>query len=328
MKKLFLLIIIAAAGFGFFKLNQPYSGFTSPVLVEFPRGTSSQAIANELASKGIVENPVWFLAARAMRFGKRLQAGEYEFDKPATPLQIVDKLIRGDVHYYEVVIPEGSNIFDVAHLMAQAGVGTKESFLNEVRDKEGFLFPATYRFTKGATPKQLVRQMDARFKRAWTEAGAPASANQKELITLASLVEKEAKVPDERTRIASVYSNRLDRGMKLDCDPTVIYAALLEGKYKGTIYRSDLDRESPYNTYRVTGLPPGPIANPGLESLKAAVNPAKTDYLFFVAKPDGSGQHIFSKSIGEHNKAVDLYRRGQQAQTTRTTTPRPRGTGD
>lgn len=312
MKKILLLVVLAAIGFVAYQLTQPYAGFTSPVLIDLPRGTSTKTMANELTSQGVVQNPLWFMVARAVRFGKPLQAGEYEFTQPASPLHIVDRLIRGDVHYYEVVIPEGSNTFDIAKLVAQAGVGPEEVFLKEVAGKEGFLFPAVYRFTKGATPHQLAQQMETRFQRAWTEAvGGRKDVDQKAIVTLASLVEKEAKVPDERTTIASVYQNRLDRGIKLDCDPTVIYAALLEGKYRGTIYRSDLDRDSPYNTYRRTGLPPGPIASPGMASLKAALQPAKTDFIFFVAKPDGSGRHSFSKTSGEHNKAVDEYRRGQ-----------------
>lgn len=314
MKKLLLLIIVAAIGFVALKVNQPYAGFTEPVLIEFPRGTSSKTMATHFSEKGVVENPLWFTVARALRFGKTLQAGEYEFDKSATPLQIVDRLIKGDVHYYQVVIPEGSNIFDIARIAGQAGIGSEEGFLNLIREKEGFLFPAVYRYTKGTTAEQLVKQMESRFQRAWKEAGGTEGQNQKAIVTLASLIEKEAKIPSERTTIASVYQNRLDRNMKLDCDPTVIYAALLIGKYRGTIYRSDLDRESPYNTYRVVGLPPGPIANPGLESLKAALNPAKTDYIFFVAYGDGSGRHVFSKTMGEHNRAVEEYRRGLQAQ--------------
>ncbi len=218
-----------------------------------------------------------------------------------------------------MTFPEGSNIFDIARIASQTGVASEEKILELVQGKEGFLFPAVYRYTRGTTINQLIQQMEARFHLAWKEAGGKDQHNQKALVTLASLIEKEAKVPDERATIASVYQNRLDRNMRLDCDPTVIYAALLIGKYRGTIYRSDLDRESPYNTYRVTGLPPGPIANPGLDSLKAALNPAKTDYLFFVAFPDGSGRHAFSSTMGEHNRAVEEYRKGIQAQKTQST---------
>ncbi len=322
MKKLFFLfflLILAALGLVGFKLNQPYAGFSDPILVEFPRGTSTRGIAQNLEQKGVVEHSLLFMAARTLRYGKSLQAGEYEFKRPATPLEIIDRLIKGDIHYYQVVFPEGSNIFDVAKIASQIGMGEEQEILNLIREKEGFLFPAVYRYTRGTTIQQLIRQMESRFEQAWKEAGGKSEHNRKAIVTLASLIEKEARVPDERATIASVYQNRLDKNMRLDCDPTVIYAALLIGKYRGTIYRSDLDRESPYNTYRVTGLPPGPIANPGLESLKAALSPAQTDYLFFVAFPDGSGRHAFSRTIGEHNRAVEEYRRGLQEQKTKAT---------
>ncbi len=174
---------------------------------------------------------------------------------------------------------------------------------------EGYLFPATYRVTRHMTAAQIAHQMTGQFRKVWKEIAKP-GADVHQATTLASLVEKETAAPSERPTIAAVYVNRLRLGMRLDCDPTTIYAAMLEGRYKGTIYRSNLNSANPYNTYQNPGLPPGPIANPGLESLKAALEPAQADYLFFVAKPGGAGSHNFSRTIAEHNLAVQAYRRG------------------
>jgi UPF0755 protein len=175
---------------------------------------------------------------------------------------------------------------------------------------EGYLFPATYRITRTTTVAQLCALMTGQFRKQWRELqyGAhPKPVN--EIVTLASLVEKETGRAEDRPIVASVYENRLRKGMALDCDPTTIYAALLEARYRGTIYRSDLASDNAYNTYRHAGLPPGPIANPGVASLKAALAPAETGYLYFVAKPDGSGGHQFSETIAQHNLAVQKYRR-------------------
>ncbi|MGH9631310.1 MAG: endolytic transglycosylase MltG, partial [Bryobacteraceae bacterium] len=174
---------------------------------------------------------------------------------------------------------------------------------------EGYLFPSTYRITRHTSPERICREMTAEFRRVWDEIGRT-GVDVNRIVTLASLVEKETAVPAERTTVASVYQNRLDLGMRLDADPTTIYAALLENRFRGTIYRSDLESTHAYNTYRNAGLPPGPIANPGRDSLRAALNPAQTGYLFFVAKPDGSGAHQFSTGLADHNLAVEQYRRG------------------
>ena len=326
MKRLLALLILAAAGGAvIYQTSTAYGSFSQPLLIEIERGRSTWSVARQLAEAGVVSRPEWFFVASVLT-GRtrpaRIQAGEYQFRQPATPLEVVRRLVRGDVYLREVVIPEGSNRFDLARILAGAGFADPEPLLK--RAPEGYLFPATYRYAKGTTTAQLLAQMEARFQQAWRQAagGGPVKP---EIVTLASLVEKEARVAEERPVIASVYLNRLAKGIKLDCDPTVIYAALLEGKYRGTIYRSDLDRDHPYNTYRLKGLPPGPIANPGVDSLRAALKPAATEYLFFVARPDGSGRHIFSRTIAEHNRAVADYRRGQQTPTTRSATPNPSG---
>lgn len=316
MIRLILIVLLVGAGVIGWKLNQPAAS-RDVVVIDFSRGTSATQMAEMLTAEGVVERPIYFLAARALRYRSRLQAGEYRFDQPLSPLEIVDRLIRGDVLLHKIVVPEGSNVFDVARIIDEAGFGDEETILRLTRGQEGFLFPATYAFPKGTSPERIVRAMRDRFDEVWRGLN-PGDADRTEAVTLASLVEKETSIEEERPIVAAVYWNRLRKGMRMDCDPTVIYAALLEGTYRGTIFQSDLERESPYNTYRVTGLPPGPIANPGEASLRAALRPAQTDYLFFVALPDGSGRHAFSRTMAEHNRAVLEYRRGQAGAATGT----------
>jgi UPF0755 protein len=175
---------------------------------------------------------------------------------------------------------------------------------------EGYLFPNTYKLSRHTTAEALCRMMTEKFREVWRRLDG--SDNPHATVTLASMVEREAKLPEERPLIAAVFANRLRIGMKLDCDPTTVYAALLDGRYRGTIYRSDLDSANPYNTYRHAGMPPGPIANPGLDSLRAALYPSGSDALYFVARPDGSGGHTFSSDLASHNAATERYRRGQK----------------
>ncbi len=318
-----LLLLTAGAGAVWFVIGRPYKGFDHETFVDIPSGTATGGIAALLKNAGVIQAEWQFMAARALQPKTTLQAGEYRFDRPMSPLDVLQKIARGDVFYHEIRIPEGSNIWDVAGEVGKLGFIDEEEFLKLAQDPtmirdlaptatslEGYLFPSTYRVTRRTTAQQIAKQMVDQFRRAWKQAGG-GTTRVHETVTLASLVEKETAVPEERSRVASVYANRLKLGMKLDCDPTVIYAALLEGRYRGTIYRSDLDNPHPYNTYRNPGLPPGPIANAGVASLKAALEPAATNYLFFVAKPDGSGGHVFSESIGAHNAAVQAYRNGQ-----------------
>jgi UPF0755 protein len=225
----------------------------------------------------------------------------------------------------ELLIPEGYNMFDIAEAVAKLGgadhrVATARQFLAAARNPalirdldpkaatlEGFLFPNKYRVYRHTTAQQICRMMTQQFRQQW--AALNTHANVHETITLASLVEREAKLPEERPLVASVFRNRLHIGMKLDCDPTTVYAALLDGRYRGTIYRSDLESPNAYNTYQHAGLPPGPIANPGLSSIRAALETPNTPYLYFVAKADGSGGHNFSDSLRQHEANVALYQR-------------------
>ena len=320
---LLLLLIVLVGGGLYYTLALPYANYGKEVFVDIPPRTGTREIAKLLADGGVIQNEWQFLAARALDRRSVLQAGEYKFDRPLSPWDVFHKIARGDVFYYELRIPEGSNMFDIAAAIEKLGFIKRDAFLDVARNPaiirdlapkaptlEGYLFPSTYRLVRSTTAQQIAREMTTQFRKAWEQAGG-GNTDVNRLVTLASLVEKETAVPAERADVASVYTNRLKIGMKLDCDPTTIYAAMLEGRYRGTIYRSDLDSPNPYNTYRNAGLPPGPIANPGMASLRAALKPTATSYLYFVARPDGSGRHAFSETLEEHNAAVQAYRSGQ-----------------
>lgn len=315
-----LLLLVIAAGALFYAVGIPYAGYGQQAFVDIPQGTSTSEMARLLTREGVVRSEWQFVLARALQRGATLQAGEYRFDRPLSAWQVLDKIARGDVFYYELRVPEGANMFDIAAELEKLGLIKAEAFLAAARNPaqirdiapeapslEGFLFPSTYRITRGTKATVICREMTNQFRKVWRSL-AQNGKDVNRAVTLASLVEKETGVPGERRTVASVYQNRLRNGMKLDCDPTTIYAAMLEGRYRGKIYRSDLDNPHPYNTYRNPGLPPGAIANPGAESLRAALEPAETNYLFFVAKADGSGGHIFSETLGAHNLAVRDYR--------------------
>ena len=316
---LFFLLALLAGGYALYRIEQPYRGFQGPTFVEFPHGTGTSAMADALAKAGVVRSPWDFLLARLTRRGHVLQAGEYRFEQPASPREVLDRIARGDVFYYELVVPEGKNMFDIAALVEHLGIFPAARFLDAARNPamirdldphaptlEGYLFPDTYKLSRHTTPERLCRTMTGKFRDAWRSLQANAGVH--ETVTLASLVEKEGKLAAERPHIAAVFENRLRIGMKLDCDPTTVYAALLEDRYRGVIHRSDLDSTHPYNTYRHTGLPPGPIANPGIASIRAALAPDESDSLYFVARPDGSGAHEFSNNIAAHDSAAARYR--------------------
>ena len=325
MKRLvFLLVLFVAAlavAIPWFILPSPYKGFGDPVLVELPHGMGTPAIANELTKAGVIRSPYLLLLARLFHPGTKLQAGEYEFSKAASPNEVFERLGRGDVVHYEVTIPEGSNMFDIAAAVGKIPFLKSAKMLALVRDPtpirdidpkaptlEGYLFPSTYRLARTTTEEQLRNMMLAEFRKVWKQQGG---TNAHYTITLASLVEKESATKEERPVVAAVYVNRLEKGMRMEADPTTIYASMLEGRYRGKIHRSDLDSENPYNTYQHMGLPPGPIANPGAGSIAAALHPrVDSKYIYFVAKGDGSGHHNFASDLKTHNRNVAEYRRG------------------
>jgi UPF0755 protein len=318
--KILVIVAILAAGVLYYFLIRPYAGFHGETFVDIPKGASTPTIAQLLADSGVIEYPWQFLLARALRLSAKLPAGEFRFATPASTLDVYARIARGDVFFYELKIPEGLNMFDIANVVESLGLTPSSDFLAAARDPslirdlapsaptlEGYLFPDTYRVTHHTSAHELCRILTQRFRAEWKRLDTAADVHQ--TVTLASLVEKEAAVPEDRPLIASVFRNRLNIGMKLDCDPTTVYAALVESRYRGTIHQSDLASRNPYNTYQHAGLPPGPIANPGLASLRAALKPADTDYLYFVARPDGSGRHQFSKDIAAHREAATRYRR-------------------
>jgi UPF0755 protein len=319
----FVLLAVLAGGFPTFRLYRPYQGFRDGVFVDIPHGASTFTIAGMLADAGVVPSRWDFLLARLVRRGRVLQAGEYRFNQPASPMDVFDRIARGDIFFYELVVPEGKNMFEIAASVEQLGLFKAGRFLAAasspalIRDLdplapslEGYLFPDTYRLSRHTTPDDLCRRMTAKFREAWARRRRNEDVHK--TVTLASLVEKESKLPEDRFKIAAVFENRLRIGMKLDCDPTTIYAALLEGRFHGVIHRSDLDNNNAYNTYRHAGLPPGPIANPSLASLDAVDAPAHIDALYFVLRPGGSGAHEFSSSSAAHEAAAARFRRARK----------------
>ena len=321
--RIIAFLAVLAGGLAVYRLGRPYRGFGGETFVDVPRGTSTGTIARMLADAGVVSSRWDFLLARLAGRARKLQAGEYRFDRAATPVEVYGRIARGDVFFYDLVVPEGRNMFDIAASVEKLGLFPQDEFLAAARDPrairdldphaptlEGYLFPNTYHVGRHTTPEQLCRLMTGKFREVWR--GLHANADVHEVVTLASLVEKEDKLGSERPLIAAVFANRLRIGMKLDCDPTTIYAALLHDRYRGTIYRSDLQRNDPYNTYRTAGLPPGPIANPGMASIDAALHPAASGALYFVLRPDGSGAHQFSTDLAAHEQATTRYRRGRR----------------
>ena len=317
-----------ALAFLAWSLATPYRGFGDETFVQLPRGAGSVGIAQALERAGVIRFSWTVLMERALHRSEKLQAGEYRFAKAASVGEVIGRIARGDIYYFDFTAPEGSNMFDIARLLEEKGVMTSAEFLDAASDTapirdlapqaqtlEGFLFPSTYRMTHSTTAPQLAKMMTDQFRKEWarltsenaTAAEQGTAADPQRAVTLASLVEKETGVAEERGLVASVFTNRLEKGMRLECDPTTIYAALLENRYRGKIHKSDLASGNPYNTYQNAGLPPGPIANPGTASLKAALAPAETKFLYFVAKPEG-GSHRFSATLAEHAKAVQAYR--------------------
>lgn len=294
-------------------------------LIMLKPGWSTRRIATELQANGVIHSWRAFLLYHYLLKPRSLKAGEYKFDSAVSALRVHDRLVRGDVYVHTVVVPEGFNMFDIATAIEAASLGSKQDFLNEAvkqtslirdldpeaRTLEGYLFPDTYGFTRTQSMADIVGVMVRRFRQEAKQIGLNADVHQ--IVTLASIVEKETAAPEERPLVAGVYLNRLDKRMALDADPTVIYAALLAGRYQGTIYQSDLKFDSAYNTYKNPGLPPGPIANPGKASLEAAMNPTKSDYLYFVS--DNNGHHRFARTLDEHSHNVALYRHAVAAGT-------------
>ena len=320
------LLVAAVALWGQQRMATPYKSFEgAEVFVDLPPGTSVSGIANRLAAAGVIPDAWTFrLAARWSGADRRLKAGEYRFAGESTPREVIGRLVAGDVFTRSITFPEGLTIAEMGEIFERSTLGTAADFVlaasdpslaepfdSRARSLEGFLFPDTYMLPRGTDADATVRAMVARFDRAFDgELRAAAAARRmtpREVLTMASLIEKETGKAEERPLVSAVYHNRLRLGMPLQCDPTVIYAMMLARRWNGNLRRVDLEMDSPYNTYVVRGLPPGPIASPGLASLRAAVHPADVKYLYFVSRNDGS--HVFANTLTEHNRNVATFQK-------------------
>ena len=346
---LILVAAVGAAGWFAWAVMTPVEPTTQTFVLLHP-GYSTRRIATELKGAGLIRSEEAFVLWHYVHHSRSLKAGEYLFDKPSNIIDIQKRLRRGDVYLHTVVVPEGYTMFDVARAIEAAGLGSADDFLKVAqsdtsliadiapgaRSLEGYLFPETYEFSRMMTIHDMAGAMVKQFRQVARQIGlipntaglkeaklrvasATASATKEEeeaqneierTVIMASIVEKETGVPEERPLVASVYYNRLNKRIALDADPSIIYAELLAGAYQGALHHADMQFHSPYNTYRNAGLPPGPIGNPGRSSLEAAMHPAESDYYYFVA--DAQGHHRFARTMEEHNKNVDAYRRAMR----------------
>jgi len=316
------LLVAAAVAQSLRWALSPALASAPPVIFDVRSGASLGQVARDLESRGLIRNAAVFkLLARYRELDGALQVGEYEISAALAPGEILTRIVEGRVVVYEVVIPEGLTASQIALRVEAAGLSNAVAFLAFVSEPgsagslgveganlEGYLFPETYRLPRGLGVDEVAKVLVDQFLKVWREIEPQAWSQELsmlEVVTLASIVEKETAAPEERPLIASVFLNRLRRGMRLETDPTVIYGI---PDFDGNLRRRDLENaENPYNTYQIPGLPPGPIANPGADALRAVVNPADSDYLFFVSRNDGT--HIFSKTYAEHARAVDQYQR-------------------
>lgn len=326
---LMLLILVSAtllAGYSWFnkKLDQ-VSVTAEDELFVVPSGATIKEVSELLEERGIIESALIFRLFMKLEYrGASIKAGEFMFEPPVTIRSAALKLVEGRVYYHRVTVPEGLDWQETAEILSGQGFGSAEEFLDlidspqmvrdldpEAANLEGYLFPETYFVTHDTSPGKIIELMVDRFRLNWTEEfqkqALSLDMSIREVITLASLIEKETSLEAERPLVSSVFHNRLAKGMKLACDPTVIYAVKLVKPWDGVINRSDLQLDSPYNTYIYPGLPPGPIANPGIDSIRAALFPEKSDFLFFVSRNDGS--HVFSENYSDHAVAVRMYQR-------------------
>jgi UPF0755 protein len=315
-----LVMAVLIMGFGLFFIRPAdRSGLEQVIIVQ--EGVTLKEIAATLEEKEVITNKTLFMLwTRLMGYGRKIKAGEYRLSSSMPPIRIIEILTRGIIITHPVTFPEGFSIDQIAEMLAKKGLVDKSIFISFTHDPdivkrhgisgpslEGFLYPDTYHFGRGLSPASIIEVMINRFM----EVVAPyrqlieeSGFTMEEVVTLASIVEKETGRAEERPIIASVFLNRIKKRMRLESDPTVIYGIT---DFSGNLRRRDLSEPTPYNTYVIKGLPPGPIANPGLESIEAVLYPSETDFLYFVSKNDGS--HHFSKSLDEHNRAVNKYQK-------------------
>lgn len=321
---LFIVPVFLLVRFGLFAVRPADSGAAAQTFV-VQEGQSLKEVAEELEKgKIITDRTLFMLWAQVMGYSKRIKAGEYRLSPDTPPIRILEKLERGAIITHPVTIPEGFTSKQIADLLDQKGLVDKKRFLSLTHDPallkrygisgpslEGYLYPDTYQYGRGISASSAI---DAMVKRFWQlieplqERAQERNMTIRDVVTLASIVEKETGVPEERPIIASVFLNRMSRRMRLESDPTVIYGL---ADFNGNITRKDLLTPTPYNTYIIRGLPPGPIANPGIDSVKAVLYPVESKYLFFVSRNDGS--HYFSRTLAEHNRAVRIYQKKKRS---------------
>ena len=315
--KLFLVVVLAVGGWVAWQVYVPMTPPANTSLL-LHSGYSTRRIAAELKKAGVIRSELVFLLWHALHPKPSLKAGEYLFEREATLPQVYGRIARGDIYFHVVTIPEGYTMFDIAKAMDDAGLGSAADFLHvaetqtqlisdmapEAKSLEGYLFPNTYQFTRTESLEEMAATMVHQFRQVAQQIGLTSDVPR--VVTMASIVEKETAAPEERPLVASVYYNRLAQRMALDADPSVIYAELLAGTYQGSLHHADLAVNSPYNTYRFPGLPPGPIGNPGRSALEAALHPDSTNFLYFVS--DDNGHHRFARNLEEHNRNVTAYR--------------------
>ena len=324
---LVLFVIVAGgglAGIAWTRLKTPYKGYeTSEQYVQIPARAGAAEIRQRLLDAGLVQDSMTLrLALRWTGASRDLKAGEYRFDRPMTAIEVVQKIARGDVYGQRITFPEGLTIREMAAMYEMRGLGKAREFIDAARntaliqdldpaasDLEGYLFPDTYTVGRTVVASDLIQKMVAGFRTVYpADAAQPSDQlplSPRQIVTLASLIEKETGKAEERPLVSAVYRNRLRIGMGMQADPTVVYALQKAGKYDGNIRKEDLSINSPYNTYKYPGLPPGPIASPGKASLDAALHPADAPFLYFVSKNDGS--HVFATTLAEHNRNVQEY---------------------
>ena len=323
---LLLTIIISVL---IFFLFQPASERGHDQVIIINEGMSLGDVATILAEERLIRNkPIFMLWARILGHSRRIKAGEYQMSHGMTPHNILEMLSRGTIISHAVTIPEGYSTTQIADLFAEKGLIHKQQFLELTKNRdfmkkydisspslEGYLYPDTYQFGRGLSAELIIDTMVKRFRELvlpYKKSASESGMTWNEIITLASIVEKETGKAEERPLIASVFLNRLKKRMRIESDPTVIYGI---ENFNGNLTRKDLSKPTPYNTYVIWGLPPGPIANPGLDAIKAVLNPAQTDYLYFVSKNDGF--HYFSKTLKEHNRAVQIYQKRKKKRKNR-----------
>ncbi len=334
MKKLIVLSLVllfltlsAGAVYFYIYCHRPVQE-SGEFLINIPPGTALKNVAVILNEEGLIEKTSLFIIlARIKKAEYAIKSGEYSFKMPLSPVELLNKLKQGEVLCHATTVPEGSTLAEIAVIMEKAEITRAEEILNKASDSsfikklgfegnnlEGFMFPDTYRFRKETPAEKILKVMTSRYRAVMAEEleqfSMPDGFSERQVVILASMVEKEAGNIEEMPVIAGVFLNRLKKGMRLECDPTVIYGVVLESPdFEGRLRNRHLRTPHPYNTYHIFGLPPGPICNPGRNAIRAVLNPEEVDYLFFVSKNDGT--HHFSRSLREHNRAVDRYQRGK-----------------